>query len=40
MTVAGEEDRDGGTATEVDGGESVVKNGLGYGGKIVLHIND
>lgn len=39
MTVAGEEDGDGGASAEADGGEKVVENGFGHGGEMVLHVD-
>lgn len=40
VAVAREENGDGGSSAELDGGESVVEYGFGYGGKVVLHVND
>lgn len=40
MAVAREENGDGGSSAELGGGKSVVEYGFGYGGKIVLHVND
>lgn len=40
MAVAREENGDGGPSAELDGGESVVEYGFGYGGKMILHVND
>lgn len=36
IDVAREEDGDGGASADVDGGESVLEDGLGHGGEVVL----
>lgn len=39
MAVAGEEDGDGGSPAQLDGGENIMEDGFGYGGEVVLHID-
>lgn len=40
VEVAREEDGDRSASAEIDDGESVVEDGLGHGGEVVLHIDD